>query len=184
MIDLSKYNDDVFLPRKGSFEYNFLLADKKKQKKFLKRFKFMNKYLVKPLYKTGIIPLFGIGRFLILIYTKGRKSGKIRITPIEHQIIEGTIHLFAGRGKKADWVRNMIANPEDVIIKKSFRKFPVKFEIIQEKEEVVKVFKWFVTNVPIMPRFVFGWRKRKDDINEADFSFIADNLLVIKLWKN
>ncbi|NPD89730.1 MAG: nitroreductase family deazaflavin-dependent oxidoreductase [Asgard group archaeon] len=183
MTDLIEYDNNVFLPRKGSFEYSFLLADKKQQKKFLKRFKFMNKYLVKPFYKMGIIPLIGLGRFLILIYTKGRKSGLERITPIEHQIIDGVIHIFVGRGNKADWFRNMKADPDDVSIKKGFKKYPVKFEIIEEKEEIVKVFKWFVTNVPILPRFVFGWRKRKDDVNTVDFSFIADKLSVIKLHK-
>jgi hypothetical protein len=183
MSDLKDYGANVFLPRKGSFEYNFLLADKKKQKKFLKRFKIMNKYLIKPFYKIGLMPLVGLGRFLILIYTKGRKSGLERVTPIEHQIIDGIIHIFVGRGNKADWFRNMKANPDDVSIRKGFKKYPVRFEVIEDKEEVVSVFKWFVTNVPIMPRFVFGWRKRKDDVNTANFSFIADKLSVIKLYK-
>jgi len=183
MSILNEYSENVFLPRKGSFEYNFLLADKKKQKRFLKRFKFMNKYLIKPFYKIGLIPLVGLSKFLILIYTKGRKSCLERITPIEHQIIDGVIHIFVGRGNKADWFRNMQANPNDVSIKKGFRRYPVKFEIIENKDDVVDVFKWFVTNVPIMPRFVFGWRKRKDDINTADFSFIADKLSVIKLYR-
>jgi len=156
MSDLKEYSDNVFLPRKGSFEYNFLLADKKTQKRFLKRFKFLNKYVVKPFYKIGLIPLFGIGRFLILIYTKGRKSDLERITPIEYQIINGVIHIFVGRGIKADWFKNMVTNPEDVWIQKGFKKFPVDFEIIEEKEEISRVFEWFVSSVPIMPRFVFG----------------------------
>jgi hypothetical protein len=175
--------ENVFIPRKGSFEYNFLIAEPKKRKRFIKRFKFMNKYLIKPLYKVGIIPLVGLGRFLILIYTKGRKSGLERITPIEHQIINGVIHIFAGRGKKADWLRNMLANPDDVKIKKGFKKYSVRIKVVEDKEEVADVFKWFVINVPIMPRFVFGWRKRKDNIETSDFSYLVENLVVIRLYK-
>lgn len=171
----------LFLPRKGSFEYNFLLADKEKQKKFLKRFKFLNSYITKPLYKSGIMPFFGFGRLFILVYTKGRKTGKQRITPVEYQTIEGEMYIFAGRGKKADWLKNMLANPEDVKIKKGFKTYPIIFEVIEQDEEVTRIFKWFVTNVKILPLFIFGWRKRKDNIKKADFSFIAKNLSVIKI---
>ena len=173
----------IFLPRKGSFEYKFLLAPEKKRKKFLKRFRIINKYVVVPLYKAGIIPLFGLGRLIILIYTKGRKTGLERVTPIEHQIINGDFYIFVGRGEKAHWLRNMLANPEDVKIKKGFKKYPVKFELIKDMNTVIEVYKWFVSNVPILPRFVFGWRKRKDKLNNTDFSYIAENLSLVKIWK-
>ncbi len=183
MSHLKEHKESILLPRKGSFEYNFLLAEKKKQKKIINRFKFMNKYLIRPLYKMGLIPLFGFNKFMILLYTKGRKSGLERITPLGHHIIAGVIHIFVGRGKKADWFRNMIANPDEVYMKKGFKKYHVKFEIIKEKEVIIEVFKWYVTNNPLMSRFVFGWKKNKDDVNKADFSFLAESLSIIKLWK-
>ena len=55
---------------------------------------------------------------------------------------------------------------------------------MEDGEEVVNIFKWFVRNVPApLSRFIFGWKKRKDDVNNVDFSFIADNLCVIRLYK-
>jgi deazaflavin-dependent oxidoreductase (nitroreductase family) len=49
--------------------------------------------------------------FVLLLTTKGRKSGVPRVTPLQYEDIEGVIHVASARGVQADWVRNLQADP-------------------------------------------------------------------------
>lgn len=62
------------------------------------------------LYALGLGPL--VGRIILLLTTSGRKSGKQRVTPLQYEEIDGLYYLGAARGLKADWVRNIQANPQ------------------------------------------------------------------------
>ena len=61
------------------------------------------------LYAIGLGPL--IGRIILLLTTTGRKSGKKRVTPLQYEKIGTEYYLGAARGLKADWVRNIQADP-------------------------------------------------------------------------
>jgi deazaflavin-dependent oxidoreductase (nitroreductase family) len=43
--------------------------------------------------------------------TIGRKSGLPRVTPLQYEEVDGVIYVAAARGQKADWFRNIVANP-------------------------------------------------------------------------
>lgn len=62
------------------------------------------------LYAIGLGPL--VGRIILLLTTTGRRSGKKRVTPIQYELIGGDYYVGAARGQKADWVRNIQANPQ------------------------------------------------------------------------
>lgn len=62
------------------------------------------------LYAIGLGPL--IGRIILLLTTTGRKSGKKRVTPLQYEKIGAEYYLGAARGLKADWVRNIQADPQ------------------------------------------------------------------------
>lgn len=62
------------------------------------------------LYAIGLGPL--IGRIILLLTTTGRKSGKQRITPMQFEAIDSDYYVGSARGMKADWVRNIQANPQ------------------------------------------------------------------------
>ena len=52
----------------------------------------------------------GIGRIMVLSHT-GRKTGLRRQSPVNYALLGGEIYCVAGFGKRADWYRNMLANP-------------------------------------------------------------------------
>ena len=67
-------------------------------------------------YAIGLGPL--LGKFVLLLTTVGRSSGKKRVTPLQYEEIDGRIYLGSAFGRKADWVKNILANPAvDVQIK-------------------------------------------------------------------
>jgi deazaflavin-dependent oxidoreductase (nitroreductase family) len=75
--------------------------------------------LVKALYNIGLGPL--IGRLVLLLTTTGRKTGLPRVTPLQYEEIDGAFYLGSSRGQKADWFRNILANPHVEIRVKSRR---------------------------------------------------------------
>lgn len=62
------------------------------------------------LYAIGLGPL--VGKLILLLTTTGRKSGKKRVTPMQYELIGCDYYVGAARGLKADWVRNIRANPQ------------------------------------------------------------------------
>jgi deazaflavin-dependent oxidoreductase (nitroreductase family) len=52
-----------------------------------------------------------IGKFILLLTHTGRKSGTHYVTPLQYEITEGAYCVGAGRGQKADWYRNILADP-------------------------------------------------------------------------
>lgn len=171
----------TFYPRKGSAVGNLLVADKEQQKKSLKKWKRVNIYFVIPFYRVGLLPLLGAGFIFLLLFTKGRKTGKVRITPLEYQKINGIIHIFASRGDKANWLMNLKANLEDVKIRVGFKKYKIKPEII-DIEERKSVFYWYVSKHPMVAKALMGWDKKEDDPEKTDFSFLAEKIVVVKLY--
>jgi deazaflavin-dependent oxidoreductase (nitroreductase family) len=52
----------------------------------------------------------GFGRIMIIKHV-GRKSGKVRLAPVNYAPVDGEIYCTAGFGSVADWYRNITANP-------------------------------------------------------------------------
>ena len=96
-------NEDL-IPRPGSPLYNLNHTDENKRKKTLRRWRIINKYLVLPLYRLRIFPLFGFGRIFLILTTKGRVTGKKRKTPLEYHRIDQVITVFSSRGEETGWI--------------------------------------------------------------------------------
>jgi deazaflavin-dependent oxidoreductase (nitroreductase family) len=61
------------------------------------------------LYRLGLGKV--IGKYILIISTVGRKSGKVRRTPIEYYQKGDLIYAISGFEKKTDWYRNILAHP-------------------------------------------------------------------------
>ena len=65
--------------------------------------------LVRALYALGLGPL--VGRLVLLLTTTGRRTGLRRVTPLQYEEIDGAIYVASSQGQRADWFRNVVANP-------------------------------------------------------------------------
>lgn len=81
------------------------------------------------LYAIGFGPL--VGRIILLLTTTGRKSGLKRVTPLQYEEIDGKYYLGAARGLRADWVRNIQANP-NVKVRVKGRHFMGSAEVVTD----------------------------------------------------
>jgi deazaflavin-dependent oxidoreductase (nitroreductase family) len=66
---------------------------------------FLNWY-VKPAVKLGIAP-----PSVAILETRGRRSGKVRRTPVGNGLQGDTFWIVAEHGRRAGYVRNLQANP-------------------------------------------------------------------------
>ena len=161
--------------------YGIMRGNKEEQKKTITKFKFWNKWFVIPLYRANILPLFGAGKIFVLLETIGRKSGLRRFTPVEYRKYGNSYLLFASRGNRSDWFRNIKANPDRVVIKKGFKKFQPQIEIISSVDEKVKIMQWYAETYPGAAKMLFGWDKKKDTLSAESFQDIASFIQIVKI---
>jgi deazaflavin-dependent oxidoreductase (nitroreductase family) len=65
--------------------------------------------LIIGLYRHGFARL--LGRLILLLTTTGRKTGLPRLTPLQYELVDGQYYIGSARGAKADWFRNILADP-------------------------------------------------------------------------
>jgi deazaflavin-dependent oxidoreductase (nitroreductase family) len=156
-----------------------ILNDTEFRRVFLANLKTYNPLIV-TLYRSGILPLFGFSRTILLLTTTGRKSGKPRVTPIGYFRIVCVIHLFSAWGKEAGWYKNMIANPDNVYIQIGLRRWSVQAQILTESAEIQRTIVQLVTESPYQAQALFGWQPDRDHTDEIDFSVVLEKVIVVR----
>jgi deazaflavin-dependent oxidoreductase (nitroreductase family) len=90
-------------------------------------------HVIRALYAIGLGRL--VGRLVLLLTTTGRKSGLPRVTPLQYEEIDGAIYLGSSRGQKADWFRNILADPH-VEVRVKARRFRGVAETVTEPARI------------------------------------------------
>jgi deazaflavin-dependent oxidoreductase (nitroreductase family) len=74
----------------------------------------LNRTFMVPMFRLGFGPLFGnpISGYVMVVRTVGRKTGRVRYTPVTYAIASGSVYCLAGFGRISDWYRNIQAAPE------------------------------------------------------------------------
>jgi deazaflavin-dependent oxidoreductase (nitroreductase family) len=167
-------------PLPGSTYYQ-MLYDPKSKKQFYTTFKIFNT-VAAPLYRIGLLPLLGFGKLVLLLTTRGRKSGKLRYTPIGYFRYNGTVHLISGWGMEANWLKNMLAHPEEVFVQVDFQRFHARAERVEDREELQRMMKWLVRQHVRGPEGrAMGWDPKRDDPETADFSGMFEKMAIVRL---
>ncbi len=131
-------------------------------------------------YRAGILPLFGMSKNVMLLTTRGRKSGRLRQTPIGYFRIDGVLHVFTGWGPNANWYRNIQASPRDVSVQVGMRRFPVHAETVTDPNEVQRALEKLVAQDPQGAKLLMGWDPAADRLETADFSLMLEKVLTVR----
>ena len=182
-VNSTQKDNKVVFPKPDTYFYRLMHHKKKELPRSYKWFKRLNKFFMVPLYRVRILPLFGIGWFILMINTIGRRTGKTRRTPLEFHRINNVIHIAAARGEKTDWVRNIRAKPDNVKVQVGFRSFYAQVEIIEDITEKVKYIEWMIETIPKEATMGFGWDPKTDSIEQSNFTPLANFMTIIQLHK-
>jgi deazaflavin-dependent oxidoreductase (nitroreductase family) len=90
-----------------------------------------------------------VGRFILLLTHTGRKSGTRYVTPLQYEKINGAYCVGAGRGPKADWFRNILADPR-VHVRVGKEEFDCRAEPVTEAARVTDFLETRLKRHPLM----------------------------------
>jgi deazaflavin-dependent oxidoreductase (nitroreductase family) len=102
-------------------------------------FWFINKFFMVPMFRLGFGPFFGnpLTGYIMVLKAIGRKSGRVRYTPVNYTIHNGNVYCISGGRRTADWYRNLMANPAIEVILPSG---PVFGRVVEVEDEVERSF--------------------------------------------
>jgi deazaflavin-dependent oxidoreductase (nitroreductase family) len=100
-------------------------------------------------YRRGIGPT----RIVLLLTTIGRKTGKLRITPLQYEELDGIINIASARGREADWFKNIQANPQ-VHIQMQQREFEAIAESVTDSLRIADFLELRLKRHPVMVRLI------------------------------
>lgn len=104
------------------------------------------------LYGLGLGPVYG--RLVLLLTTTGRRSGLPHVTPLQYEEVDGVIYVGAARGPKADWYRNIQANPA-VEVRVRSRRFRGLAEPITDPGRIADILELRLRRHPRMVGAIF-----------------------------
>lgn len=103
-------------------------------------FNAMNKYVSVLALKAGLgkyvsNPLTG---YLMILRTRGRKSGEMRDAPLGYTVVGDAVYCMAGFGRKTHWFQNALADPKVEVILPG-RSFSGVAEEVTDEDELRRV---------------------------------------------
>ena len=90
-----------------------------------------------------------VGRFILLLTHIGRKSGTRYVTPLQYEKMDEAYCVGAGRGPRADWFRNIQADPH-VHVQVSRSEFDCVAEPVTDPERVADFLTYRLKRHPLM----------------------------------
>ncbi|MHA1954625.1 MAG: nitroreductase/quinone reductase family protein [Candidatus Heimdallarchaeaceae archaeon] len=164
-------------------EKSIVARHQKGDAKFRKSTKRLNQ-VFSYLYRINLLPLFGVGRSMIILKTIGRKTGRKRFTPVLCRVFHtGELTLYSARGMKADWLKNILADEKkQTNIQKGFRRLKVQAIVVKPTEEREEHLKYWFENLDDA-KYIFGYKRKKhgDVTKTEEFKKIARTIEFIQL---
>jgi deazaflavin-dependent oxidoreductase (nitroreductase family) len=81
-------------------------------------FRVANRWYVIPAIKAGLAPLHAnpLTGSWMLLRVKGRRTGRTREAALGYAILDGAVYCCAGFGARAQWYRNLLADPHVEVV--------------------------------------------------------------------
>lgn len=121
-----------------------------------------------------------IGWIIILLEHRGRRTGKIYLTPLQYENVHGIIHIGAGRGSKADWYQNILVNP-DIRVFIKHRRFKGIAEPITDEEKKVEFLQERFKHHPLMMGLMMRLHKYPMHPDLKQLRDLASTLAIVAL---
>lgn len=90
-----------------------------------------------------------VGKFILLLTHTGRKSGNRYNTPLQYEKIDGAYCVGAGRGPRADWFCNLLADPH-VHVRVDRVEFDCVAEPVTDPDRVADFLEYRLKRHPLM----------------------------------
>lgn len=124
----------------------------------------LNGSFMAPLIRHGFGWLVGnpLTGHVMLLRTKGRRSGLQREAPLGYVIRDGAVYCVAGYGEPTPWFRNLVADPNVEVVLPT-RRFLGHAEPVTDPVEWLSMYRALIASFGLVGRAVVGDVRRLDD---------------------
>jgi deazaflavin-dependent oxidoreductase (nitroreductase family) len=131
------------------------------------------------LYRLGLGPLVGLLPLLI-ITTRGRKSGQPRHSVLEYRQ-HGTKHyVVSAWGRRTQWLQNLLAHPL-VTVQKGQACFGARASLVDDSGEALRVLYLFRKKAPIIYDAVLARLSERETVNARTLPDISNRIVIVRL---
>jgi deazaflavin-dependent oxidoreductase (nitroreductase family) len=127
-------------------------------------FLWLNRWFMAPALRAGLGPVIGnpVTAHLMLLRTRGRRSGQVREAPLGYVIRDGFVYCVAGYGVRTPWFLNLVDNPtvEVVLPGRTVRGVA---EPVADDAEWLRAYRSLIGSFGLVGRLVDGGVRRVDD---------------------
>ncbi len=118
----------------------------------------VNRWLALPMLRAGLGPLTStpLTGSMMILRTRGRKSGLVREAPLGYAILDGCVWCCAGFGPGTLWYRNILADPRVEVVLASGTAFAGVAEVVTEPEEFVRGFRHLIRSMGVLGAQIVG----------------------------
>ncbi len=132
----------------------------------------------KTLYRIGLGPI--VGRLILILTTTGRKTGLPRETALQYEQVGGDIYLGSSLGTKADWYRNILANPQ-VTVRYKRGEFKALAETVTDPLRIADFIELRLRRHPRMVGAILKSEGLSSSPTRAELEAYANDLAVVIL---
>ncbi len=78
----------------------------------------LNRWFMMPVLRRGLGAWIAtpVGGYILLLRTRGRRTGLLREAPLSYLVADGSAWVMAGFGEATNWYRNLVAEPEVEVV--------------------------------------------------------------------
>lgn len=117
-----------------------------------------------PILDAGLGPWLSnpITGYLMVLRTRGRRSGLVRAAPLGYVILDGSIYCCAGFGARTTWYLNLVAEPSVEVVLPG-RTLTALAEPVTDPGEWVRAYRALMRSLGLISRLALGNLDRTDD---------------------
>lgn len=130
------------------------------------------------MYRAGLGELLNALNIMVLT-TRGRKSGLPRYTPIEYRRHGSKIYVMSGWGDSPHWFQNIQASP-DAAIQLGKHRYDADATIVTNPGEILRVLHLFRRTAPFMYDPMLARMSERDSITPKTLPDVSDKFTIVR----
>ncbi len=130
-------------------------------------------------YQLGLGDLMNAAHIMILT-TRGRKSGAARHTPIEYRRHGSKIYVVSGWGERPQWFQNLKAAPH-VLAQQGHRQFGARAEVVTNSGEALRVLHLFRRNAPFVYDPLIRAISDHDQVDARTLPAVSQKVTIVRI---
>lgn len=117
---------------------------------------------------------------LILLTTRGNKSGLPRRTPVEYRMHGTKIYVISGWGIHPHWVKNLLAHPY-VTVQAGPRTYSARATVVESPGEALRAIALFRKPAPAVYDAILARMTDSDTVTARELRSLASQVTVVRL---